>query len=702
MMARMAFWRGVRTKNKERLGEIGQPFTLVANHVSPKDATVLAKTVPGKKRFVVADSGPMGSAIASLPGDCKVTTLGQDAATSIKSLLKDGLGQGENLIVFPESRPSDTGELEKLGSYAAQLAMRLTGGRCLPAHISLDTAGNPDCVTFGKPVTLEPPSGMAGSALRNWQEMELRRMLEGARFESFEIDLSLPRLLVVSARKFGMSRQVFAQVIPERREVSYRLLLRGAFAIGSYMATRHAKGERVGLMLPTSVGAAVSFHACHFAGVVPVLLNFGAGEANLVSACKTAQVKHVYTAAALLEKLEDARKGAEALEDAGCEIHKLEEVRDSLGTADKLKALFGSLMPNAFLASLPGGTASPADEAMVLFTSGSEGPPKGVVLSHRNVVANAAQVLSRVSVTGDDLLFNSLPLFHSFGMIGGLVLPVAAGLRTLQFPSPLMYREIPAVIQSERATIIFSTSTFYGQYGKNAHPSDLNSLRLVIAGGEQLKESVRRLWLDKFGKRIHEGYGVTETSPALAVNVDSVCKSGTIGTLLPGVEHDITPVEGVDEGGCLVVSGPNVMSGYIFSDEPGVVKPPEQGRHDTGDVVTIDEHGFVRIVGRVKRFAKVAGEMVPLSRVEDELSVLAGEEPSAVVALPDEGRGEKIVWITQVKGVTRDQILERIKESGLPELWAPREVMEVDEVPLLPTGKVDYPKLGQMISKDTG
>ena len=699
--ARLSYWRGPKGKNLDRLADIQRPVTFVADHASIHDAGAIAKCLPGNKRIVLASSDPMSAHVGRLPAGCRVSALGLDAVAEAKGLLESGLEEGESLVVFAETRPSDTGEIGKVGAIAAQLAQRLTGGRCVPVSISLDSQGMPESLTCGEPVTLKPPDGIKGAALRDWQEASLRRMLEQARFDSFDIERTLPRLLVDSARRFGMSRMVYGQVIPERREISYRLLLRGAFAIGSFMAARHAKGERVGLMLPTAVGASVAFHACHFAGVVPVLLNFGAGDANLVSACHTAQVKDVYTSSALLEKLEDARKGAEAMEGAGCAIHHLEDVRDSLGLKDKLRALFGSLMPDLFLSSMQGGSSSASEEAMVLFTSGSEGPPKGVVLSHRNVVANVAQVLARISPTRDDLLFNSLPLFHSFGMIGGLILPVAAGLRTLQFPSPLMYREIPAVIQSERATIIFSTSTFYSQYGKHAHPSDLNTLRLIIAGGEQLKESVRTKWLEKFGKRIHEGYGVTETSPALAVNVDCSCKAGTIGTFLPGVEHSIEPVEGVEEGGSLVITGPNVMSGYLLSVEPGVLKPPPEGRHDTGDVATVDELGFVRIVGRVKRFAKVAGEMVPLGRVEDTLSQLSGDEPSAVISLPDEGRGEKIVLLTQAKGVTREQAQERIKESGLPELWAPREIRELEQIPLLATGKVDYPKLGRIISEGT-
>lgn len=687
-----------RLTNPDALSGVKRPVTFVCDRVSDRDVAAVAGAIPGKKLIVVNEADPMAAKAGDLPAGCRLKAVGA-SPDSLKDLLKSKLEDGEDLVVFPETRASETGEIGKVSPLAARLAKDMTDGRCVPVCLTPGRDGTPEAATLGSETALDPPEGLGGAELREWQEVALRRMLEEARFKSFDIERTLPSLVVDSARRLGMKRMVFTQVIPERRDITYRLLLRGAFAIGSFMASRHEKGERVGLMLPTSAGAAVVFHACHFAGVVPVMLNFGAGSANLVSACETAQVKVVYTAAALLEKLEDARKGAEAMEESGRKIEKLEEVRESLALGDKLRALFGSLMPGMFLSGMPGGSSKPEDEALVLFTSGSEGAPKGVVLSHRNVVSNTAQILSRISVTESDMLFNSLPLFHSFGMIGGLVLPVAAGLKTLQFPSPLMYREIPAIVQAEGATIIFSTSTFFSQYARHAHPTDFNSLRLIIAGGEQLKDSVRRTWLERFGKRIHEGYGVTETSPALAVNVDHLNCAGAVGVLLPGVDHSIEPVEGVDEGGRLVVSGPNVMKGYLFHDEPGVIKPPADGRHDTGDVVLVDDLGFVRIVGRVKRFAKVAGEMVPLGRVEDALAKLSGEEPSAVVAMPDEGRGEKVVLVTQASGVIREKAQELLREEGLPDLWVPRDVVQVEEIPLLPTGKTNYPMLDRVLSK---
>ena len=688
-----------KVKHLDKFKAAKRPVTLVSNHVSRDDAIAVASAIPGKKLLVVPGTSPMAETLSRLPADCRVHKFDDGGAASLKAVIKEGLREGEDLLVFPETRISDAGEIGKLSTTAALLAMRLTEGRCVPLCITLGRSGKPEAITCADCTALEPPEEKAGGKVRGWQEIGLRQMLEAARFLSFDIDRTMPRLLVDSARRHGMSRRVHEQVVPERRKVDYRLLLRGSFALGSFFADRHKKGDRVGLMLPTAVGTAVTFSACHFAGIVPVMLNFGAGKTNLVSACATAEVTDVYTAKGLLDRLEDAREGAEELKKEGIKIHLLEEIRESLGLRHKLMALFGSIMPNYFLGMMPGAATSPSDEALVLFTSGSEGAPKGVVLSHRNIVANAAQVLSRIAVKEDDLLFNSLPLFHSFGMIGGLVLPVIAGLRTLHFPSPLMYQAIPALIQSERATIMFSTSTFFSKYGKHAHPSDMESLRLIVAGGEKLADSVRKSWMEKFGRRIHEGYGVTETSPALAVNIDQACKAGSIGLLLPAVEHSVEPVDGIKEGGKLVVGGPNVMTGYIFPAEPGVIKPSADGRHDTGDVVVIDDLGFVKIVGRVKRFAKVAGEMVPLSRVEEVLEPLFGDESGAVVAVPDKQRGEALVLVTQKKDVTREQSQALIKEIGMPELWAPREIRHLSEIPLLPTGKVNYPALHKILSE---
>ena len=341
----------------------------------------------------------------------------------------------------------------------------------------------------------------------------------------------------------------------------------------------------------------------------------------------------------------------------------------------------------------------PDDWAAILFTSGSEGVPKGVVLSHRNILTNAAQAAARIDFGRQDKVFNVLPVFHSFGLTVGMMLPLVSGVPIYLYPSPLHYRTVAELIYGVNATIMFGTDTFLNGYARVAHPYDFRSLRYILAGAEPVKESTRRAYMEKFGLRILEGYGVTETAPALALNTPMFNKFGTVGRILPGMEARLEKVEGVEEGGRLFVRGPNVMLGYLKVERPGVLEPPAEGWHDTGDIVTIDEQGFVQIKGRAKRFAKVGGEMISLAAVE----MLAGElwpnTPSAVVAAPDPRKGERLILVTQQKDATRSQFIAFARERHASELMIPAEIMILDKMPMLGSGKVDMMSLNKLVQE---
>ena len=291
----------------------------------------------------------------------------------------------------------------------------------------------------------------------------------------------------------------------------------------------------------------------------------------------------------------------------------------------------------------------PDEPAVVLFTSGSEGMPKGVVLSHANVLANREQVMARFDFGSQDIILNALPLFHSFGLTAGTLLPILSGMRTFFYPSPLHYRIVPEMAYDVNATVMFGTNTFLAGYARFAHPYDFYSVRYAFAGAEKLKDETRRIWTDKFGVQIFEGYGATETSPVLAANTPVDTRVGTVGRLLPGIEYALDPVPGV-EGGRLSVRGPNVMLGYLKHDKPGVIQPPSTERgpgwYDTGDIVSIDADGFVTIQGRAKRFAKIGGEMVSLTAVEELAARTWPESQHAVVSVPDAQKGEQLVLVT--------------------------------------------------------
>jgi acyl-[acyl-carrier-protein]-phospholipid O-acyltransferase/long-chain-fatty-acid--[acyl-carrier-protein] ligase len=340
----------------------------------------------------------------------------------------------------------------------------------------------------------------------------------------------------------------------------------------------------------------------------------------------------------------------------------------------------------------------PNGAAVILFTSGSEGVPKGVVLSHRNLLCNAAQAAARIDFGRTDIVFNALPVFHAFGLTVGLVLPLVSGVRVFLYPSPLHYRAVPELVYGTNATILFGTDTFLTGYGRAAHPYDFRSVRYVLAGAEPVKEPTRQLWAEKFGLRILEGYGVTETSPVLALNTPMFNRFGTVGRFLPGVKARLDPVPGIDEGGRLHVRGPNVMLGYLKADQPGVLIPPENGWHDTGDIVAIDGEGFVTIKGRALRFAKIGGEMISLAAVETLGSELWREARTAVIAVPDPRRGERLLLVSDRKDATRAAFQAHARARGASELMVPSEVIVVDKLPLLGSGKADLTAVARLVA----
>jgi acyl-[acyl-carrier-protein]-phospholipid O-acyltransferase/long-chain-fatty-acid--[acyl-carrier-protein] ligase len=373
----------------------------------------------------------------------------------------------------------------------------------------------------------------------------------------------------------------------------------------------------------------------------------------------------------------------------------LEDVRTSIGLKAKLRAKLDAWRARR----LPGASSDPDTPAVVLFTSGSEGAPKGVVLSHRNLLVNCAQLSSVVDFHGGDIVFNAMPMFHAFGLTGGTILPLVSGVRTFHYPSPLHYRVVPALIYDTDATICFGTDTFLNGWARYAHPYDFYAMRYIFAGAEKVREETKRLFADRFGARILEGYGATETAPVLSINTAMHSRNGTVGRFLPGIESRLEPVAGVDVGGRLHVRGPNVMLGYLRETAPGVLEPPEGGWYDTGDIVSIDAAGFVTILGRVKRFAKIGGEMVSMTAAETLVAALWPDAQHAVINLPDARKGEYLLLVTTRANVEPRDILAFARERGIPEIMVPRAILHVPSVPLLGTGKVDYPAVMSLVEQ---
>ncbi len=474
-----------------------------------------------------------------------------------------------------------------------------------------------------------------------------------------------------------------ALVDGDGRVLSYDEIIRACFVLGDTLKKGTRAGEHVGVMLPTGAGAAIAFFALSAYGRVPTMLNFTAGEAGLKSALKTAQVKRIVTARRFIElgKFEELDTSLKQV----AEVIYLEDVRAKLSFRNKLAAITGAMLPRR-VAARP----NPGKPAVILFTSGTEGEPKGVALSHENLLANVAQVRAHIDIYDSDVLFNPLPAFHCFGLNVGLILPLIAGVKVVCHPTPLQPREIVRRIRENNATILLSTDTFITQYARAGEKDDLASLRLAVCGAERVRDETRALFRRKYEMDILEGYGVTEASPVVAANQIEANRSGTVGRLMAGMEARLKPAEGIANAGILEVKGPNVMLGYIDPQKPGHIVPPPGGWYNTGDVVSIDEDGFIAIRGRVKRFAKIGGETVSLAVVENCAAALWPENHHAAVALPAPPKGEEIVLVTDFEGARRMDLLAWAQNHGVSELAIPRKILTVSALPVLGTGKTDY------------
>lgn len=494
-------------------------------------------------------------------------------------------------------------------------------------------------------------------------------------------------LAKVIATKNRMGPDAVAIIEPEGRELTYKDVVRGAFALGEMIRRFTKRGENVGVLMPTSAGGLIAILGLHCDGRVAAMLNFTAGEKALKSALQTGKISHILTSRKFVEV-----GGLEGLVDmlsSHARIHYLEDIKEAVDGRAKIRAAVGEKV-----SSLVRRPLSPDHPAVILFTSGTEGAPKAVVLSHQNIVANCEQIIGHVDLEPTDIVFNPLPIFHSYGLTAGCFFPLILGKPLVPYPSPLHVKIVPEVIRRSGATIMFATDTFLHRYLRSAKPGSMDSLRYAVCGAEKVRDETRNLARRLFGFSVLEGYGATECAPVLACNQPGDIRPGTVGKLLPGVETKLVPVEGLDQGGQLHVRGPNVMAGYLDA-ETGKVKPLPEGWHDTGDVVTIDGGGYVAIKGRVKRFAKIAGEMVSLAVVENCASVVWPDSVHAAVILPDAKKGEQIVLLTEEVNPNREALMDWAQSHGVPELAVPKRVLHVDDIPLLGTGKVDYVSLNQ-------
>ena len=692
-----AFFR-LEVEGLENVDKAGHNAIIAMNHVSFLDPPIAMSLLP--KRPVFAIDVVMSRQWWIQPFLKFVRTMALDplkpmAMRAVINAVRDG----NMLVIFPEGRITVTGSLMKIYDGAAMIADK-ADAMVVPVRIE-----GPESTIFSRlkstqvrrrlfpkikvtilePVKLNVDPELKGRKRRQAAGAALYDIMSNLMFRTTPTDQTVVEAVIEAAKIHG--GKWLAIEDPTSGRLTYKRLLQATRILGAKLMPLALEGRSIGVMLPTSNGAVVTVLALMSGGRVPAMINFTSGAANVLGACRAAGVDTILTAHAFIEKARLEKLVAQI--ENQVRIIYLEDIRKTVSFSDKLRG--------ALQAKKPLVARKPDDWAVILFTSGTEGVPKGVVLSYRNILSNVAQAEARIDFGREDRLFMALPAFHSFGFMGGIVLPLISGVPTYLYPSPLHYRTVPELIYGICATYMFGTDTFLSGYARMANPYDFRSLRYIVAGAEPIKEATRRIYLEKFGLRILEGYGVTETSPVLALNTPMFNKFGTVGRLLPGMEARLEKVEGVDEGGRLFVKGPNVMLGYLRVDKPGVLEPPPEGWYDTGDIVTIDEQGYIAIKGRAKRFAKIGGEMISLAAVETLAAELWPNNISAVAALPDARKGERLVLVTDKTGATRADFQAFARSKHAAELMFPSEVIVLDKLPLLGSGKPDLLTLQKFV-----
>jgi len=675
---------------------------IVANHESFLDGLLLCIFLPKKATFVVHTSTFKKWAFRQalrLTRHVEVDTTNPIAMKKVIKLLESG----ENVVVFPEGRVTTTGEIQKVYDGPGFIAGK-TGATVLPVRI--DGAGES---YFGRlsrhqlkrlfprvTLTVLPTTNivMPKATNRSFPTGKQRRRIAGEGMRSvmqkmlFQAQKSrtLFEAFLDAVDKYGGDYNLIEDL--NEVEETYQDLLKKSLALGRIASKVSLQNEVVGVLMPNITNTLALILGMSAFNRVPAMLNYTSGTAGMQNACIAANIRTIITSHKFIEtaELENVVASLQNLN-----VFYLEDLRAQFGMLDRAW-LMGYALHYPRLAME---TNLPEQPAVVLFTSGSEGKPKGVVHSHKSILANVAQIMSVIDFNSADKFMMVLPVFHSFGFTGSLV-PILNGIKINIFPSPLQYKVIPELIYNKGCTVFFATSTFLGNYAKFAHPHDFNKLRIVVAGAEKLNDEVRKIYSEKFGIHILEGYGTTECAPAVAINSPIANLIGSVGQLVSGMEAKLEAVPGITNGGLLHVRGENVMLGYYLFDNPGELNPPAEGWYNTGDIVEIDAQNYVHIRGRVKRFAKVAGEMVSLEVVEHIANTAAPEHLHAASSISNAQRGESIILFTCDKKLKREDLQIVAKNLGLPELAVARKIIVIEEIPLLGSGKTDYVTLKQM------
>ena len=695
----------------ENLKKAGKRALIVTNHTSYLDVLLISAFIDKKIVFAINDQLIDRLFMKFLTNLVEIKPMDPVSPFAVKDMVEE-LNKDQLCMIFTEGIIE--GGNTRMKIYEAPAMMAVKGNApIIPIRIdgschtlfSRVLGKKADFRWFPKitltvlpPVEFDYPEDMPTREVRERSSSKLYDVMKQMTFDSWEKDKPIFETIAHAMSMAGRFKPILEDTA--RKPVKFMGLFLKSFILGKLISRAIPDEKYAGVMIPTSNACALTVLGLHAYGKVPAMINFTSGPKQVIATCQTVGLKSIITAhkVVALAKLENM---VAAVEEAGIRVLYLEDLGKTLTLKDKLKGIMAAITPQRTYRKTSGGKVSVDDTAVILFTSGSEGFPKAVFLTHRNMLANAYQVISSFDVFPTDVFLNVLPMFHSFGLGAGMVLPLIMGMKAVLYPTPLHYRIIPQLCASTRATIFFGTDTFLAGYAKCANPYDFNSLRIVAVGAEKLKDETRKIWSEKFGVRVMEGYGATECSPFISVNTFLHQRKGSVGRIFPGMEYKLKPVDGITEGAELWLKGPNIMQGYMRHGEPLKLDPPKDGWYDTGDIVDIDEDGYIFIKGRCKRFAKIGGEMVSLLAVETVINNKWEGFISGVVNVPDPKKGEQIVLITTCKDITKDGLISAFKAAGMTELGLPNKIIFTDSPPLLGTGKFDYVTAKELALKET-